>query len=77
VPAQKCRRRDQKRRPPDSRRIRLAAVKNKRSAGRNEGRPIWRRSTDSSWRRTTISSSLNSVERNSNRVTCRMRWIAT
>ena len=42
---------------------RLAAARKARSAGRNAGRDTCRRSTASSWRSTTISSSLKSDER--------------
>jgi hypothetical protein len=43
---------------------RLVAAKNARSAGRNLGRETCRRSTASSWRSTTISSSLKSESEN-------------
>jgi hypothetical protein len=48
---------------------RLAAAKKTRSRSSSRGRAIWRRRTDSSCRRTTISSSLNSPDRKRNAAT--------
>jgi hypothetical protein len=49
-------------------RRRLAAAKKSRSVDRSAGRQTCRRSTASSWRSTLISSSLNSVDRNSRQI---------
>jgi hypothetical protein len=76
VPTQKRRRRDQQRRPRDPRQHPRGRRQNHRSADRKLGRPTSRRRTASSWRSTTISSSLNSVDRNSRNTTCRTRWNA-
>lgn len=46
---------------------RLAAARKARSAGTSAGRETCRRSTASSWRSTTISSSLKSAERKQSR----------
>jgi len=53
-------------RQPDRGSSRLAAARNTRSADFRSARPLCRRSTASSWRSSTISSSLNSSERKRN-----------
>src|SRR6188472_2727309 len=52
---------------------RLAAARNARSALRSAGRATWRRRIASSWRSTTISSSLNSSERQASATSCHSR----
>jgi hypothetical protein len=54
--------------------IRLAAAKKSRSAGRNARRCTCRRRTASSWRRTTISRSLDAADQNRRHNNCRTRW---
>jgi hypothetical protein len=49
------------------------AARKTRSLSSSRGQEIWRRSTASSWRRTTISSSLNSRERSRSAVTASTR----
>jgi len=53
--------------------IRLAVAKSGRSASLSAGRPTCRRNTASSCRSTTISSSLNVVDRNNRPKNCRTR----
>src|SRR6266511_5391269 len=51
----------------------LAAARNTRSLSSSRGRATWRRRTASSWRSTTISSSLNSRDRNRRAATASTR----
>jgi hypothetical protein len=52
---------------------RLAAARKTRSLSSSRGQEIWRRSTASSWRSTTISSSLNSRDRKRSAATASAR----